>query len=45
MDGTFFLGPLPVGEHTVRYLNDVRSTTLGPENTNHADITDSLKVK
>lgn len=40
-----FIKPLPVGEHTVRYLNDVRSTTLGPENTNNADITYSFSVK
>lgn len=40
-----FLKPLPVGEHTVRYVNDVRSTTLGAGNTNNADITYSLKVK
>jgi hypothetical protein len=40
-----FIKPLPVGEHTVRYVNDVRSTTLGPENTNNADITYSFKVK
>ncbi|MGV8106923.1 MAG: hypothetical protein ACP5OH_04030 [Nitrososphaerota archaeon] len=39
------LKPLPVGEHTVRYVNDVRETTLGAGNTNHADITYSLKVK
>ena len=41
-----FLKPLPVGEHTVRYVNDVRETTLGGAgNTNNADITYSLKVK
>jgi hypothetical protein len=40
-----FLKPLPVGEHTVRYVNDVRETTLGAGNTNNADITYSLKVK
>jgi hypothetical protein len=40
-----FLKPLPVGEHTVRYVNDVRSTTLGAGNTNNADITYSFKVK
>jgi hypothetical protein len=34
------------GEHTVRYVNDVRPTTLsGAANTNHADITYSLNVK
>ena len=40
-----FLKPLPVGEHTVRYVNDVRETTLGAGNTNNADITYSFKVK
>ena len=40
-----FLKPLPAGEHTVRYVNDVRETTLGAGNTNNADITYSLKVK
>ena len=40
-----FLKPLPVGEHTVRYINDVRETTLGAGNTNNADITYSLNVK
>jgi hypothetical protein len=40
-----FLKPLPVGEHTVRYINDVRETTLGAGNTNNADITYSFKVK
>ena len=40
-----FLKPLPVGDHTVRYINDVRETTLGAGNTNHADITYSFKVK
>jgi hypothetical protein len=40
-----FLKPLPVGEHTVRYVNDVRETTLGAGNTNNADITYSLNVK
>ena len=41
-----FLKPLPPGDHTVRYVNDVRPTTLsGAANTNHADITYSLKVK
>jgi hypothetical protein len=40
-----FLKSLPVGEHTVRYVNDVRETTLGAANTNNADITYSLKVK
>ena len=40
-----FLKPLPTGEHTVRYVNDVRETTLGAGNTNNADITYSLKVK
>jgi hypothetical protein len=40
-----FLKPLPVGEHTVRYVNDVRPTTLGAGNTNNADITYSFKVK
>ena len=40
-----FLKPLPVGEHTVRYVNDVRETTLGAGNTNNADITYSLKVR
>lgn len=39
-----FLKPLPVGEHTVRYINDVRETTLGAGNTNNADITYSFKV-
>ncbi|HXV88997.1 MAG TPA: hypothetical protein VD710_07885 [Nitrososphaeraceae archaeon] len=40
-----FLKPLPVGEHTFHYVNDVRPTTLGAGNTNNADITYSLKVK
>ena len=40
-----FLKPLPVGEHTVRYVNDVRETTLGAGNTNNADITYSFSVK
>ena len=40
-----FLKPLPVGEHTFHYVNDVRSTTLGAGNTNNADITYSLNVK
>jgi hypothetical protein len=40
-----FLKPLPVGEHTVRYVNDVRPTTLGAGNPNNADITYSFKVK
>jgi hypothetical protein len=40
-----FLKPLPPGEHTVRYVNDVRETTLGAGNTNNADITYSLNVK
>jgi hypothetical protein len=40
-----FLKPLPVGEHTVRYVNDVRETTLGAGNSNNADITYSFKVK
>jgi hypothetical protein len=40
-----FLKALPVGEHTVRYINDVRETTLGAGNTNNADITYSFKVK
>jgi len=40
-----FLKPLPVGEHTVSYVNDVRETTLGAGNTNNADITYSLNVK
>ena len=40
-----FLKPLPAGEHTVRYVNDVRETTLGAGNTNNADITYSFKVK
>ena len=40
-----FIKPLPVGEHTVRYVNDVRSTTLGPENTNNANITYTFNVK
>jgi hypothetical protein len=40
-----FLKPLPVGEHTIRYVNDVRETTLGAGNTNNADITYSLNVK
>ena len=40
-----FLKPLPVGEHTVRYVNDVRETTLGAGNTNNADITYSLAVR
>jgi len=39
------LKPLPVGEHTVRYVNDVRPTTLGAGNSNNADITYSFKVK
>jgi hypothetical protein len=40
-----FLKPLPLGEHTFRYVNDVRPTTLGAGNTNNADITYSLNVK
>ncbi|HXV88996.1 MAG TPA: hypothetical protein VD710_07880 [Nitrososphaeraceae archaeon] len=40
-----FLKPLPAGEHTIHYINDVRETTLGAGNTNNADITYSLKVK
>jgi hypothetical protein len=40
-----FLKPLPAGEHTVRYVNDVRETTLGAGNTNNADITYTLNVK
>jgi hypothetical protein len=40
-----FLKPLPIGEHTVRYVNDVRETKLGAGNTNNADITHSFKVK
>ena len=40
-----FLKPLPIGDHTVRYVNDVRETTLGAGNTNNADITYSFKVK
>ena len=40
-----FLKPLPVGEHNVRYVNDVRETTLGAGNTNNADITYSFNVK
>ena len=41
-----FLKPLPPGEHTVRYVNDVRPTTLsGAANTNNADITYSFNVK
>jgi len=41
-----FLKPLPPGEHTVRYVNDVRPTTLsGAANTNNADITYTFKVK
>ena len=40
-----FLKPLPIGDHTVRYANDVRETTLGAGNTNNADITYSFKVK
>jgi hypothetical protein len=40
-----FLKPLPVGEHTFHYVNDVRPTTLGAGNTNNADITYSLNVK
>ena len=40
-----FIKPLSVGEHTVRYVNDVRSTTLGAGNTNHADVTYTLNVK
>jgi len=40
-----FLKPLPAGEHTVRYVNDVRETTLGAGNTNNADITYSFNVK
>jgi hypothetical protein len=40
-----FLKPLPAGEHSVRYVNDVRETTLGAGNTNNADITYSLNVK
>jgi len=39
------LKPLPVGEHTVRYVNDVRETTLGAGNTNNADITYSFTVR
>jgi hypothetical protein len=40
-----FLKSLPAGEHTVRYVNDVRETTLGAGNTNNADITYSFNVK
>jgi hypothetical protein len=40
-----FLKPLPLGEHTVRYTNDVRETALGAGNTNNADITYSFTVK
>lgn len=40
-----FLKPLPAGEHTVRYVNDVRETTLGAGNTNNADITYSFTVR
>ena len=40
-----FLKPLPTGENTVHYVNDVRPTTLGAGNTNNADITYSLNVK
>jgi len=40
-----FIKPLPVGEHTVRYVNDVRETTLGAGNTNNADITYSFTVR
>ena len=40
-----FLKPLPVGEHSVRYVNDVRETTLGAGNTNNADITYSFTVR
>jgi len=41
-----FLKPLTPGEHTVRYVNDVKPTTLsGAANTNNADITYSLNVK
>ena len=40
-----FIKPLSPSEHTVRYVNDVRSTTLGAGNTNNADITYSFKVK
>jgi hypothetical protein len=40
-----FLKPLPVGEHTVHYVNDVRETTLGAGNTNNADISYIFNVK
>ena len=40
-----FLEPLPVGEHTIRYVNYVRQTTLGAGNTINADITYSLYDK
>lgn len=40
-----FLKPLPVGQHTVRYINDVRETTLGAGNTNNADISYTFNVK
>jgi|GEM_PF-1963857 len=40
-----FLEPLPVGEPTIRYVNDVRETTLRAGNTINADITYSLNDK
>ena len=40
-----FLKPLSPGEHTVLYVNDVRSTTRGAGNTNNADITYSFNVE
>ncbi len=40
-----YLEPLPVGEHTIRYVNYVRETTLGAGNTINADITYSLYDK
>jgi hypothetical protein len=41
-----FLKPLPPGEHTVHYVNDVKPTPLsGKGNFNHADIIYSFKVR
>ncbi|MDP9304731.1 MAG: hypothetical protein M3O68_00100, partial [Thermoproteota archaeon] len=43
-----FIKPLPVGEHTLHYDNDVRSQNpknLEEKIVNHADITYSFKVK
>lgn len=40
-----FIEPLPVGERTIRYVNEVRETTLGAGNTINADITYSPNDK